>query len=79
MLLIFPWLAWLATIFSAVLLAALWADDQLSGRGGPVLLLWFLGAGYCQFLSASAGVSAAGSGLQTVLAVYLIIRWKFTG
>jgi hypothetical protein len=76
MFVVFPWLPWLAAIVSGVLLVALWVECELSGRGGTILIAWFLVAAYCQFFTLSAGVSVAGLALQTILAIYLIIRWK---
>jgi hypothetical protein len=75
---LFPFLAWLAPITSAVLLTLLWNLGDL-GRGTlAVLLAWFLLAGWCQFLAGSAVVAAAGLLLQTILAIYLIFRWKLS-
>ena len=76
MLLIFPWLAWLAVITSGVLLIMLSAAGELGRRGASVLVVWFFVAAYCQFLGATPVVVTAGLVLQTVLAIYLIIRWK---
>ena len=42
-----------------------------------MLLGWFLVALYCQFFRAG-GLAAAGLVLQTVLAVYLIVRFKLS-
>jgi hypothetical protein len=76
MLLIFPWLAWLAVITSGVLLVMFfWAGD-LGRRASSVLVGWFIVAAYCQFLGGTTAVVTAGLVLQTVLAVYLLIRWK---
>ena len=73
---IFPFLGWLAVITSAVLLVALWGLGELRGAGFGLLLGWFLIAGCCQFLGESTLVWAAGLLLQTVLAIYLLIRWR---
>ncbi len=73
---IFPFLPWLATVTSAVVLIGLWATGELSGSGAALLLGWFLIAGYCQFFGASAFVTTSGLVLQTILAICLIIRWK---
>jgi len=75
---IFPITAWLAAITSAVLLAVLWNLGELGRRSLAVLLGWFLLAGYCQFLAGSAVVSAVGLLLQTLLAIYLILRWRLS-
>jgi hypothetical protein len=79
MLILFPWLAWLAMVFSAVLLAMSWAQGGLRRRHAAVLVSWFLVGAHCQFFSASALVSAVGLALQTLLAVYLVIRWRAGG
>lgn len=78
MLQIFPITAWLAAITSAVLLAVLWNLGELGRRSLAVLLGWFLLAGYCQFLAGSTVVSAVGLLLQTLLAIYLILRWRLS-
>lgn len=78
MLQIFPFLAWLAAIISAILLAALWNAGELGPGALGVLAAWFLVAAYCQFLGGSAIVAALGLLCQTILAVYLIFRWKLT-
>ena len=78
MLLIFPWLAWLAVITSAVLLVMLSGVGALGRREASVLVVWFFVAAYGQFLGATAVVVTAGLVLQTVLAIYLVIRWKLS-
>jgi hypothetical protein len=75
---IFPFLAWLAAIASIVLLTALWSLGELGPRSLPFLIGWFLLAACCQFLVGSAVVGAAGHVLQTILAIYLILRWKLS-
>lgn len=60
-----------------VLLAALFAlGDLLSPRVLAMVVPWFGLAAYWQFFGASASASAAGLALQTVLAIYLILRWR---
>jgi hypothetical protein len=76
---IFPFLAWLAAITSAVLIVVLWTAGDLGRRKGSVLVVWFLVAGFCQFRGASAFSTTAGLVLQTMLATYLILRWKVSG
>ncbi len=78
MLEIFPFLVWLATVASAVLLAVLWKSGELRPGTLGLLLGWFLVAGYCQFFASSALVSAIGRALQTILAIFLILRWRWT-
>ena len=76
---IFPWLPWLAAITSVTLLVMLWAAGELGARARAILLSWWLLAAYCQFFGTSGGMWALGLALQTVLAVYLIIRWRAAG
>lgn len=78
MLQLFPLAAWLAAMISAIFLALLSTLGELGRRSLVVLLSWFLLAGYCQFLAGSAVVRGVGLVLQTMLAIYLILRWKFT-
>jgi len=76
---IVPFLAWLAAITSAVLLAVLWNLGELRRRSLAVLGGWFLVAGYCQFLAGSVVVGTVGLLLQTVLAICLVLRWRLSG
>jgi hypothetical protein len=76
LLILFPFLAWFAVITSAALLVMLCAAGELGPRGLSVLLGWFLVAAYCQFFGAPAILATSGLVLQTVLAIYLVIRWK---
>ena len=78
MLQVFPFLAWLAAVTSAVLLLLLWYFGELRRYSGAALLGWFLIAGYCQFLGGSPVVSAIGLFLQTILAIVLALRWKLS-
>ena len=73
---LFPFLAWIAIVSSASLLVMLRATGELGPRGLVVVLVWFLVAAYCQFYGSSIASATAGLVLQTVLAVYLLIRWK---
>jgi hypothetical protein len=75
-LIIFPWLAWTAIATSAALLFMLYSSGTIGRWALVVLVGWFLLAGYCQFFGDSATLQASGVALQTVLAVYLIMRWK---
>lgn len=79
MLQIFPFLAWLAAITSGVLIVRLWISGELGRLAGSVLVGWFLVAAFCQFRGASALSTTAGLVLQTILAIYLILRWKVSG
>ena len=76
MLQLFPLLGWLAAITSGVLIVVLRTSGDVGRRAGGVLALWFLVAGFCQFSGGSVFSTTAGLVLQTVLAVYLIFRWK---
>jgi hypothetical protein len=76
---IFPFLAWLAAITSAALLAGLAALGELQGARLGVLAGWFLIAGFLQFFGMSAIETLGGLLLQTILAVYLLLRWKMSG
>lgn len=76
MLPILPFVAWVAIVTSVVLLAALFALGELSPRALAILIAWCGAAAYGQFFGSSAAVSAAGLALQTLLAVYLILRWR---
>ena len=73
---LFPFLAWLAAMTSAALLVALWSLGVLRRPGLVALLLWFLLAGYCQFFGGSTLVRVVGLPLQTILAIYLILRFR---
>ena len=77
-LVLFPFVAWLASATSVTLLAMLLASGELRPRGGVLVLAWLLAAAYCQFLGGSALVAAVGLALQTVLAIGLIVRWRLS-
>lgn len=78
MLIVFPFLAWIAAAMSGALLVALWMMGDLGRREAALLTGWFLAAVCCQFLGKTEGVITVGLALQTVLAIYLIARWRFT-
>ena len=73
---IFPFIAYLAPLTSAGLLIGLWAVGDLRRRIFAALVGWFLIAGYCQFFWGSAVVAAVGLFGQTLLAIYLLLRWR---
>jgi hypothetical protein len=77
--LVFPFLAWIAIVTSIVLLGVLWTGGDLGEGHAATLLGWLLIAGYCQFFGSSVVVGTAGLVLQTVLAIYLLFRWKLSG
>jgi hypothetical protein len=74
--LLFPFLVWLAPATSLTMLGMLAASGELRARWGTVSIALFLFAAYLQFFSLSAVVRAAGLGLQTLLAIALIVRWR---
>ena len=69
-------LSWLAMATSIVVLVMLAAAGDLNLRTGIVPGVLILLAGYAQFFSHSPLVAAAGLGLQTLTAVYLLVRWR---
>jgi ABC-type polysaccharide transport system permease subunit len=75
-LLILPFVAWVAIVTSVVQLAALFAFGDLSPRVLAILTAWCGAAAYLQFFGVSPAVSAAGLALQTLLAICLILRWR---
>lgn len=71
-------LAPLAILTSIVMLGMLIAIGDVGRRGALLLPAWLLAAGYAQFFGPSASVSVLGLGGQTLLAVYLTVRWRLT-
>jgi len=67
-------LFWVPAIASAVLMALLWAQDELSGRAPLFLSGWFLLALAAQYLGTTTSVWVAGLALQTALAVFLLLK-----
>lgn len=78
MLQILPPLALIAAIASATLLIVLWYFEDLRGRKLAMAAAWFLIAAYCQFFGDSPVMGTVGLTLQTVLVIWLIIRWRIT-
>ena len=76
MFLFFPWLAWIAAAASLVLLVVLWRLGEVRQGSLAPLAGAFLVAAYGQFISASAVVNSVGLVLQTILAIYLIVRFR---
>jgi hypothetical protein len=68
-------LAPLAILTSIVTLVLLVAMGDVGRRGAAVCAAWLLAAGYAQFFGPSLAVSVVGLGVQTLLAIYLIVRW----
>ncbi len=75
---VLPFLAWLAAITSGVVLTVLWSSGALKPRSRVFLSAWFLFAAYLQFLGHSPMQSAVGLGLQTMLAVFLIVHSRLS-
>jgi hypothetical protein len=68
-------LFWVPATASAGLMAFLWAQGVLSGRAPLVLSCWFLLALAAQYLGTIASAWwIAGLGLQTALAVFLLVK-----
>jgi len=67
-------LFWVPAIASAVLMALLWAQDEISGRAPLFLSGWFLLALAAQYLGTTTSVWVAGLALQTALAVFLLLK-----
>jgi hypothetical protein len=76
MLAFFPVLGWLAAGTAVVMLVMLQALGALPLRQRATLVACLLLAGYCQFFAESPLVAAGGLALQTMLAIYLIVRWR---
>ena len=76
MLQLFPFSAWIAFVTSAALLAILWGFGDIDQRQGIVLSVWLGVAAYLQFFGESMATVVTGLGLQTILALYLILYWK---
>jgi hypothetical protein len=75
---LFPFAAWLATATSVVMLVLLHVMGELTGRAGAFAVAWFLVAASCQFAGDSQAIVMIGLGLQTLLAIGLIVRWRMT-
>ena len=74
--LLFPWLAWIAAGTSLVLLVALRIFGEMRPGSFAPLVGAFLVAAYGQFISSSDLMNKVGLVLQTILAVYLVVRFK---
>lgn len=71
-------LAPLAILTSIVMLVLLIAIGEVGLRGGVLLAALLLAAGYAQFFGASMAIAVTGLGCQTLLAIYLLVRWRLT-
>lgn len=76
MLQVFPFVGWLAPLISAALLIVSWADEESRGIRLVIASVLFALAAYAQFFADSERVHEAGLPLQTILAIYLIVRWR---
>ena len=66
---------WVPAIASAGLIGFLWGQGLLSGRATLVFGCWFLSALAAQYLGTLASAWwIAGLGLQTALAVFLLVK-----
>lgn len=74
-----PFIDWLAALTSIALLIVLWRSGDIGQIEAPVLAVWFVAAAGVQVFSDSFLASKIALALQTVLAVYLIIRWRISG
>jgi hypothetical protein len=72
-------LFWVPAIASALLLALLWVQDELSGRVSWFLIGWFLLALAAQYLATATGVWMIGLALQTALAIFLLLKQQISG
>jgi hypothetical protein len=78
MLQLFPFATFLAAATSLTMLVMLFASGDLRPLPGIAAVTTFLVGVYCQFLSGSPLVAAAGLGLQTLLAIVLIVKWRLS-
>jgi cell shape-determining protein MreD len=75
---LFPFVVYLAAVTSVVLLVALYWSGDLPTRTGAFLAVIFGVATYWQFFGPSAVIAALGLGVQTMLAIYLLVRWRLS-
>ena len=71
-------LAYVPPIATAVQLAAAWMMGDLESRAKGLLLTAFAVAIYLQFFGQTMVASVAGLVVQTVLAIYLAVRWQLS-
>ena len=74
-----PFIDWLAALTSITLLIVLWRAADIGQLEAAVLGAWFATAAGVQVFSDSFLATRVALALQTVLAVYLIIRWRMSG
>lgn len=69
-------LFWVPAVASAALIAVLWTRDALSGREPLFFSTWFLAALVAQFSGTATSVWVAGLALQTILAIFLLLKHR---
>jgi hypothetical protein len=74
-----PFIDWLAALTSITLLIVLWRAGDIGQVEAAILGLWFTAAAGVQVFSDSFLATRIALAFQTVLAVYLIIRWRWSG
>jgi hypothetical protein len=74
----FPVVGFLAIATSMVTLGMLLTLRDLRTRTAVTLAAGVAAAGYCQFFASSTAVAVAGLLAQTLLAVFLVVRWRLT-
>ena len=72
-----PFIDWLAALCSVTLLIVLW--DEIGSVQRALLSGSVVSVAGIQFFTDSFTTAKIAVALQTVLAVYLIIRWKMSG
>jgi hypothetical protein len=75
---LFPFLMWLGVITSGVLLSLLWGLGELRRGTLVVLTGCLLLAGHFQLFAGSPTMAVAGLVAQTMLAIYLLVRWRLS-
>ncbi len=71
-----PFLSWIAPAVSVALLVVLWKFSDVRPVSLASLVGAFLVAAYAQWVPASGLVNTVGLVLQTLLAIYLVVRIK---
>lgn len=72
-----PLIDWLATLCSVALLIVLW--DEIGSLQRALISGSVVSVAGIQFFTDSFTTAKIAFALQTVLAVYLIIRWRMSG
>ena len=71
-------LFWVPAVASGLLMALLWVQDGLEGRALILLPIWFLLALAAQYFGTTTGVWIVGLALQTVLAIFLLMKHQLS-